>query len=103
MKILIGLNGISDLMIPKIKEDKIIRCASESWTFPIAYVIEKSSRDNITYTVFMLVRDKKYRNKYFEVESVVKSVGRKCSLVRTKRISDSLKLKHWKDYYDIEY
>lgn len=89
-------------MIPKIKEDKIIRCVTHEWGKPFVYIIEKNDYNKYRYTVYMLIRDKKYRNKYFEVESVVEIIGRICSIIKTEQVSDSFRLKYWKDFYDIE-
>lgn len=91
----------SGITIPGTIEDKIIRGASRAYGRPIAYIIQKCMIP-LDYVVYMIIRDKKDRNKYFEAFVLVHRVQRYVYIKDAEIISEPHTLEYWEGQgYDI--
>lgn len=91
----------SGITIPGTIEDKIIRGASTVYGKPTTYIIQKGITP-LDYEVYMIIRDKKYRNKYFEAFVLVHRVQRYVYIKESEITSKSHTLEYWeRQGYDI--
>lgn len=92
----------SGITIPGTIEDKIIRGASRVYGRPMAYIIQKRDFPANEYEVYMIIRDEKYRNKYFEAYVLVCRVQRYVYIKESEILSEPHTLEYWGEQgYDI--
>lgn len=92
----------SGITIPGTIEDKIIRGASRAYGRPIAYIIQKQGFPANEYEVYMIIRDKKHRNQYFEASVLVCRVQRYVYIKESEILSEPHTLEYWEEQgYDI--
>lgn len=92
----------SGITIPGTVEDKIIRGASRAYGRPTAYIIQRRDFPMDEYEVYMIIRDKKHRNEYFEVFVLVQRAQRYVYIKESEIISESHTLEYWGEQgYDI--